>query len=101
MSKKNLIDELFRGSVVTLRRRCGKTNCRCRNGDPHETPALSYSLNGRTCMLTLRDEDVPRVRKGLERHKKERASVDERALKGIKRLRDEIQSHKKREKVAR
>jgi len=101
MSKKESSNELFRGSIVTLRRRCGKENCRCVDGEPHETPALSYSIKGRTHMLTLRRGDVPRVKKGLARHEKERASLETRALKGIKRLRREIQSLKKRDRKKR
>lgn len=40
------------GSLITLRRKCGKASCRCATGAPHETPALSYSVGGRTKMLT-------------------------------------------------
>ena len=40
---------LLRGSLVTLRRRCGKPSCRCAVGEQlHETPALSHSEGGRT-----------------------------------------------------
>jgi hypothetical protein len=49
---------VVRGSIVTLRRRCGKQSCRCVEGDPHETPALSYSVEGRTKMLTLSEAEV-------------------------------------------
>ncbi len=52
---------LLRGSLITLRRRCGKPNCPCAEGVPHETPALSYSLQGRTRTVTLRVEDLPAV----------------------------------------
>jgi hypothetical protein len=39
--------QLPRGSLVTLRRRCGKPSCRCADGERlHETPALSYSDGG-------------------------------------------------------
>jgi hypothetical protein len=44
------------GSLITLRRKCGKANCRCASGTPHETPALSYSVAGRTRILTLSAE---------------------------------------------
>jgi len=47
---------LIRGSLVTLRRRCGKANCRCVDGQSlHEAPALSYSEGERTRMLMLTD----------------------------------------------
>lgn len=58
------------GSLITLRRRCGKPGCRCAGGEPHETPALSYSVAGRTKMLTLRPEDVPAVAAAVARYRK-------------------------------
>ena len=58
------------GSLITLRRRCGKASCHCANGDPHETPALSYSVEGRSKMLTLRPDEVRPVARAVERYKK-------------------------------
>jgi hypothetical protein len=58
------------GSLITLRRKCGKPNCRCAAGTPHETPALSYSVDGRTKMLTLRAEEVPAVAAAVARYRK-------------------------------
>lgn len=52
------------GSLITLRRKCGKAACRCATGAPHESPALSYSVAGRTKMLTLTAEEVPAIRCG-------------------------------------
>ena len=38
------LPRLVRGSVVTHRRRCGKPNCRCADGEAlHESTVLSYS----------------------------------------------------------
>jgi hypothetical protein len=58
------------GSLITLRRRCGKATCHCATGDPHETPALSYSLNGRSKMLTLRPDEVKIVAQAVARYRK-------------------------------
>lgn len=58
------------GSLITLRRKCGKANCRCVAGDPHESPALSYSVSGRTKMLTLRPEEVADVARAVARYRK-------------------------------
>ena len=81
---------LVRGSLITLRRRCGRPNCRCAEGAPHETPALSYSLEGRTRTLTLRPEDVPMVRAALERYSAARQRLEDEALAGIEALRARI-----------
>lgn len=58
------------GSLITLRRKCGKANCRCTTGALHETPALSYSVAGRTKMLTLSAEEVPAVAAAVSRYRK-------------------------------
>ena len=58
------------GSLITLRRRCGKPNCRCATGAPHETPALSYSVRGRTKMLTLSGAEAPAVAAAVARYRK-------------------------------
>jgi hypothetical protein len=58
------------GSLITLRRKCGKPTCRCATGSPHETPALSYSVGGRTKMLTLSADEVPAVAAAVARYRK-------------------------------
>lgn len=78
---------LVRGSLITLRRRCGKPNCRCADGAPHETPALSYSFEGRTRTVTLRPEDLPAVQAALERYAAARQRLEVEALAGIDVLR--------------
>lgn len=95
MAKEKGKRDLYRGSIVTLRRRCGKPNCRCKDGMPHETPALSYSVKGRTCMLTLREADIPKVKAGLARYRRELAALDTGALRGIGQLRKRIRAEKK------
>ena len=52
---------LLYGTLTTFRRRCGKPSCRCATGDPHESPALRYTENGRTKLVTLTEADVDRV----------------------------------------
>ncbi len=78
---------VVRGSLITLRRRCGKPNCRCADGVPHETPALSYSVEGRTRTVTLRPEDLPAVQAALERYAAARQRLEDEALAGIEALR--------------
>lgn len=76
------------GSLITLRRKCGKASCHCASGEPHETPALSYSVSGRTKMLTLSAEEVPAVAAAVARYRstvkaleaEARAELDELVL---------------------
>lgn len=78
---------LVRGSLITLRRRCGRPNCRCVEGAAHETPALSYSHEGRTHTVTLAADDLPAVRAALERYAVARQHLEDEALAGIEALR--------------
>ena len=87
-------DLVVRGSLVTLKRKCGKPTCQCVRDGPHATPALSYSVGGSTKMLTLRPADLPDVRAALARYRKAQAELNRRALHGITALR-EIIAHQK------
>jgi hypothetical protein len=41
---------LRRGSLVTIRRKCGKPNCHCSDGEGHLTTYLSSKIDGTTRM---------------------------------------------------
>jgi hypothetical protein len=85
------IPGLLRGSLVTLRRRCGKPSCRCADSEQlHETPALSYSDGGRTRVLTLTEADVPAVAAALDRYRAAQAELEARARAGLAALADRI-----------
>lgn len=88
MSKKSHPSDLFlRGSLIVLKRKCGKPNCHCATGKTHATPALSYSLNGSTKIITLHPENVAEVKTGLKRYRKAVTDLRKRALAGINALR--------------
>lgn len=76
---------LLRGSLITLRRKCGKPTCSCADGEMHTTPALSYSVKGKTRILTLRGADVPAVKRGLMNYRMAIAELEKKALAGIRR----------------
>jgi hypothetical protein len=58
---------MARGTLFTLRRRCGKANCHCASGPAHESPALAYPQAGRTKTITLSSADVEEARAALQR----------------------------------
>ena len=70
---------VLRGTLTTFRRRCGKPSCRYAGGDPHESPALTYTEGGRTKTLTLRDAEVPEVTAALARYETARTALDTQA----------------------
>ena len=75
---------LIRGSLITLKRKCGKPTCSCADGEPHTTPALSYSVKGKTHILTLRSADVPMIRQALNNYKMAVAELEKKAISGIR-----------------
>lgn len=79
--------KLLRGTLFTLRRRCGKANCRCAEGEAHESPALAYPEGGRTKTLSLTHADLDQVRAALERYESARSTLDAAAHAGIVELR--------------
>lgn len=78
--------DLLRGSLITLRRRCGKKNCHCRHDQPHETPALSYSQDGKTRILTLPAPLVPCARAAVQRYQHARAALEKQGNTGLRQL---------------
>lgn len=78
---------LLRGTLITFRRRCGKSTCHCASGEPHESPALTYTENGRTKTLTLTEDDVAEVRAALIRYQSAREELERATDAGIAALR--------------
>ena len=79
---------LLQGSLTTFRRRCGKPGCRCAEGDPHESPALRFTEDGRTKTLTLSPAEVAQVAAALARYEQAKAELDAQAGAGLARLRE-------------
>jgi len=82
---------LLRGSLVVLKRKCGKNTCRCTEGHLHETPALSYSVEGATRIVSLPPGEVPRVKAGLARYRKALDELERTARAGIQVLSRRLQ----------
>lgn len=56
-------EPLLPGSLYTLRRRCGKPNCRCAHGELHASTVLSYRGQGRPQNITPPPDQLAAVRK--------------------------------------
>ena len=76
-------DWLLRGTLTTFRRRCGKPTCHCAAGEPHESPALTYTQGGRTKTLTLSESEVTEVSAALARFEAASAQLTRAADAGI------------------
>lgn len=75
---------MIRGSVVVQRRRCGKAQCRCVEGESlHEATVLSYSEGGRNRTVMLHPDQVGPVRAAVERYRQARAALEARGNAGL------------------
>jgi hypothetical protein len=63
-------EPLLPGSVYTLKRRCGKPNCRCADGRPHETELLSYRGGSRPRNVTPQAGQLERFKKGTAAYRR-------------------------------
>jgi hypothetical protein len=78
---------MVRGTVITHRRRCGKPNCRCANGESlHEAAVLSYSQDGRTKFVMLQASEVESVRAATERFRVAKSQLEAEANAGLAEL---------------
>ncbi len=80
---------MARGSLLTLRRRCGKKNCHCVEGDLHESWVISYNVRGRTKMLVVPEEELRTARTATARYRKALEALKTQGLDGIERMRRE------------
>ena len=80
------VPRLLRGTLITMRRKCGKATCRCAQGQLHEGPALSVSLAGKSVTISVRPADVPAVEASLERYRQRRDALEEQATQGVAQL---------------
>jgi len=55
-------EPLLPGSLYTLRRKCGKSNCRCTRGELHESTVLSYRGEGRPQNISPAPEKIDTLR---------------------------------------
>lgn len=74
---------MLRGTLSTFRRRCGKPTCRCAEGEPHESPALVFTEDGRTKTVTLRESEVAEVVAAVEAYRAAQAEIERAADVGI------------------
>jgi hypothetical protein len=84
------IPTLLRGSLICLRRKCGRPNCHCAHGQAHASPALSYSQHGKTKILTLPPSCLPEVRAALRRYHQDQQCLERQAEAGLRQLAQQL-----------
>jgi hypothetical protein len=81
---------MLRGSVVQLRRKCGKASCHCADGSRHETWVLSYSEAGRTRLLPIPPHLLTSVRRAAEKYRSACLALRKEAHGQLKALRTHL-----------
>ena len=67
---------VMRGSLVTMRRTCGKKSCRCARGALHESLYVSQSSGGKTRLAYVPEECAAAVREWTRRYQRVRALME-------------------------
>jgi hypothetical protein len=65
-------EPLLPGSLYTLRRKCGKPNCRCTRGELHESTVLSYRGEGRPQNISPPPEQLDALRQMTDDYRRVR-----------------------------
>ena len=65
-------EPLLPGSLYTLRRKCGKPNCRCTRGELHESTVLTYRGEGRPQNIAPSPEQMNALRKMTDDYRRAR-----------------------------
>ena len=60
---------MMRGTVYTMRRRCGKPTCRCIQGALHETVVLTENVNQKTRLWKVPEDQLGEARECTERYR--------------------------------
>ena len=65
-------EPLLPGSLYTLRRKCGKPNCRCTRGELHESTVLSYRGAGRPQNISPPPDQLDALRRMTDDYRRVR-----------------------------
>jgi hypothetical protein len=95
MKNLSLVPSVLRGSLICLRRKCGKPNCHCARGQAHASPALSYSQRGKTKILTLPPGCLPQVRAALRCYHQDQQRLERQADAGLRQLAQRLHKARK------
>lgn len=68
--------EIVLGSLVEMKRKCGKPNCKCRKGEKHVSLYLSCRYKGNRKMICLPKASEKRAREVFERYRSMQRMLD-------------------------
>ncbi len=90
IQKIHSLDNVIRGSIIEMKRLCGKENCRCaKTKIPHKSMFLSFKYEGKTQMIPIKKNQIPQLKLRIKDYKELKAAIDELARINAELLRSE------------
>ena len=78
IKKIHSLDNAIRGSVFEYKRYCGKSSCNCaRIKKPHKSMFLSFKHQGKTRLIPIKKDQVPKIKKRIKDYKELKSAIDE------------------------
>lgn len=68
---------IIRGSLVEMKRTCGKAGCRCLKKSPHRSLYISQNFEGKTRMIYVPKSSEEAVRRGVLEYRRMKDILDE------------------------
>jgi len=80
LEKISSLDNVIKGSIVEMKRFCGKKNCKCaKTNTPHKSLFLSFRYKGKTKMIPIKKEQISEIKARIGDYKELKAAIDELA----------------------
>ena len=70
------VEEILRGSIVVVKRYCGKANCRCLKGFKHRSLYVSQSNKGESRLVYIPRHSEKEVRRLIHNYKALKANME-------------------------
>ena len=71
------VEEILRGSIVMVKRYCGKANCRCLKGHKHRSLYISQSNKGESRLIYIPQRSEKEVRRLIGNYQVFKRAIEE------------------------
>jgi hypothetical protein len=88
LARIRAIGPLVHGSLVEMKRTCGKAGCKCARGERHSAFYLSRRIEGRTRLEHISRGDVETVRRWQNNYKRLLGLIEELTTALLRELRE-------------
>ncbi len=90
LTKIKSLDNVIKGSIIEMKRYCGKKNCKCaKTKTPHKSLFLSFKYEGKTRMIPIKKEQIPEIKSRISSYKELKSAIDKLAMVNAELLRFE------------